>query len=83
MKKYDIKPCPFCGEADKLGISNKTTTINHKRKRHVAVYCKSCNAYGPRLIAEEISFPEFCTEDAILKAITLWNDAHVVIQKQN
>lgn len=68
----ELKPCPFCG-GDKLDISNKTTTINWVRKRHVAVYCKNCNAYGSRIIAKETESPEFCSEKYKLLAMERWN----------
>jgi Lar family restriction alleviation protein len=68
-----LKPCPFCG-GNNLGISNKVTTISFKRKRHVAVYCKNCNAYGARIVADETNYPEFCSGKSKMRAIELWNN---------
>lgn len=67
----ELKPCPFCG-SNHLGISDKTTTISYKRKRHVAVYCKDCNCYGARIIGEEQSYNS-ATDEAKSKAIVAWN----------
>lgn len=53
--EIDLEPCPFCQETN-LGFSDKTTTIDRKRKRHVAMYCKDCHCYGPRLIVPEVGY---------------------------
>lgn len=67
------KPCRFCASKN-LGISDKTTTISYKKKRHVAVYCKDCRAYGPRVISDRREkYPHVAGEEAIKKAIQLWD----------
>lgn len=35
----ELKPCPFCGEADKLHVSEVYTNEN-------VVYCRTCGATG-------------------------------------
>lgn len=48
------------------------------RQYHVAVYCKNCNTYGPRVLTEKVKsnvypspFVDF--EKAENKAIDAWN----------
>lgn len=51
MEKFleKAKDCPFCGaEKKNLDISNKGN--------HIAVFCRKCYTYGPRVI--EYSLPE-------------------------
>jgi hypothetical protein len=68
----DLKPCPWC-KSNSLDISDKSTTISFKRKRHVSVYCKKCNSYGPRVVGEEQDWNHATAED-IQKAKDLWNN---------
>jgi len=72
MRESELKPCPFCGGTN-LAISDKTTTINYKRKRHVSVYCKNCNCYGARHIGEEFHYNR-ATDSSHNKAKELWNN---------
>ena len=72
MNTNAVKCCLFC-LSSKLGISNKTTTFQRKRKRHVAVYCKDCNCYGPRVLADEIPHSRNAEPGTTAKAIELWN----------
>lgn len=68
-----VKPCPFC-ESTGLSISDKTTRINHNRRRHVAVYCRFCNTYGPRVLSKEREkYPHTAPQEAIEEAIKRWN----------
>lgn len=69
-----IKHCPFCG-SDNIDVSDKTTTINLKRKRHVALYCKDCHSYGPRLICKEDgAYSNKATSGSKWKAVSAWNN---------
>lgn len=69
----DLKQCPYC-DGNNLDISNKVKTIDRIRKRHIAVYCKGCYAYGPRVIAtERREYKEKCDPIHIQEAIDLWN----------
>jgi hypothetical protein len=49
---YKLKDCPFCG-SKRLAISEKSvqqdsgTSVQYR----VAVYCRDCNAYGPRVLS--------------------------------
>jgi Lar family restriction alleviation protein len=67
----ELKPCPFCG-SEKLDVSDKTTTISWKRKRHVSIYCKYCNSYGPRVLSQEEDY-RHAVKESIIKAKELWN----------
>jgi hypothetical protein len=40
----DIKPCPFCGEDDDLGIGRNT---EDREGFPTWVYCGNCGAQGP------------------------------------
>ena len=53
------KPCPFCGN-NNLDISSKTAcgALMDSRIYRVAVYCKRCNAYGPRVVVNCKDIPE-------------------------
>lgn len=84
------KPCPFCG-SENLDISSKTAcgALMDNRIYRVAVYCKKCNAYGPRVVVNCKDIPEQEIEEkydqyldrsslygaiAKNKAIEKWND---------
>lgn len=75
----ELKPCPFCGGV-KLSISEKSVSRNYNTEiqYQVAVYCKICNTYGPRVLTEKIKnnvyprpFVDF--DKAREKAIEAWN----------
>lgn len=48
-----VKNCPFCG-SNKIEYSTKAIG-NMKWK--TAMYCKKCNAYGPRVIIK-VEYPD-------------------------
>lgn len=65
------QPCPFC-KSKNLGISNKTTTSNYRRKRHISVYCKKCHCYGPRIMCNDDGTSQ--TEQIATKqAVNAWD----------
>lgn len=71
-----VNPCPFC-KSKKIGYSLKTHG-HYDRIYHAAMYCKDCNAYGPRVIVH----PGDRTRDEIqtdktyqMMAVNLWNKA--------
>lgn len=69
----ELLPCPFCGGED-IRISDKTTTINRVRKRHVACYCNACHCYGSRIIGkEESDYPYKAIDGTREEAIKAWN----------
>ena len=73
----ELKPCPFCGGA-KMDVSQKVVARDHgtKVQYRVAVYCKSCNTYGPRVLTEKIkvySEQRVDFEKARESAIEAWN----------
>ena len=77
--QIELKPCPFCGGA-KLDVSEKSVARDYGTMRcyHVAVYCKDCNTYGPRVLTEKVKnnvypspFVDF--EKAREKAEEAWN----------
>ena len=43
----ELKPCPFCGGTN-LDFSHRSGS-SYSENYRIAVYCKSCRAYGPRL----------------------------------
>lgn len=63
--------CPFCASTS-VEMSNKTTTTGRHRKRHIAVYCRNCHAYGPRIIADGDN-PTSPVIAAVELAIQSWN----------
>lgn len=65
-----INNCPFCS-SDKLDISIKTSG-RWERYYHVAVYCKNCHCYGPRVIAHVDNYRKVTDADKN-DAIKLWN----------
>ena len=64
--------CPFCS-SDKLDISIKTSG-RWERYYYVAVYCKNCHCYGPRVIRHVDNYRKV-TDDDKNTAIKLWNNA--------
>lgn len=38
----NAKACPFCGSSN--------FDISHKSNGHIAVFCKGCHTYGPRVL---------------------------------
>ena len=64
----ELKPCPFCGST-KLDFSHKVGDY-HGDKYRIAIYCKSCKAYGPRLLTTNHYLKN---EDKQL-LITKWNE---------
>lgn len=75
----ELKPCPFCGST-KLDISSKTVTgaLVNGRKYRIAVYCKKCNAYGPRVVTGTDDFFKWLDEDTYdltaKQAMIKWNE---------
>ena len=67
-----INNCPFC-DSDKLDISIKTSG-RWERYYQVAVYCKNCHCYGPRVISHVDNYRKVTDEDKNT-AIKLWNNA--------
>lgn len=65
--------CPFCS-SDKLDISIKTSG-RWERYYHVAVYCKNCHCYGPRVIIRVDNYRKVTDDDKNI-AIKLWNNAN-------
>ena len=63
--------CPFC-DSSKMDISIKTSG-RWTRYYHVAVYCKNCHAYGPRVISNVDNYRKAPEEDKNT-AINLWNN---------
>ena len=77
--KTTLKPCPFCGGV-KLDISEKSVARDYGTmvQYHVTVYCKTCHAYGARVLTEKVKsnvypspFVDF--EKARERAIEAWN----------
>ena len=52
MENKELKPCPFCGST-KLGLSERVNSRKRMEASYrVAVYCKNCNCYGPRILVK-------------------------------
>lgn len=66
-----INNCPFC-KSNKLDISIKTSG-RWSRYYQVAVYCKTCHAYGPRVISNVDNYRKVPESDKN-NAILLWNN---------
>ena len=76
----EARPCPFC-KSENLDASMKVSSASAKtRKYHYTVYCKSCNAYGPRVLVKLENKPYTSREElannpeAIRQAIEAWNN---------
>lgn len=69
----ELKPCPFCNSND-IRYSEKTTTVNYKRRYRLAYYCNKCHCYGPRFLTIEKDSYKEITDDERLKAKELWNE---------
>lgn len=54
-----LKPCPFCGRADKLDFQfRQALDKKHRYGRHdAAIYCRHCYGYGPRIRSEDMALP--------------------------
>ena len=59
MIPQEIKPCPFCN-------SSKVVFVGFDYNRTVAVWCESCSAYGPKIVADK--------ENSKAEAIRAWNN---------
>ena len=74
----ELKPCPFCG-GEKMGVSEKSVSRDYNTavQYQVAVYCKGCNTYGPRVLTEKIKcvvYPKrFDFDKAREEATEAWN----------
>jgi hypothetical protein len=75
MNSTPLKPCPFCGEEKRIGVSQSTlrmTSLNRKRAniKVWTVNCMRCSTIGP-----------YGLEEAM--AVGMWNargaDAMIVI----
>lgn len=71
-----VNPCPFC-KSKRIGYSLKIHG-HFDKVFHAAMYCKDCNAYGPRVLIHpgdkdryEIQINKLYQE----MAINLWNKA--------
>lgn len=74
----ELKPCPFCG-GTKLGFSSKIVSRDYNTSYlyHGAIYCKSCNTYGARVLSEKVkcAYPSHRIDFDSLesRAIEAWN----------
>ena len=75
----NLKPCPFCG-GTKLDFSSKTASRDFGTSKvyHGAIYCKTCNAYGTRVLSEKVKAnvypsPKVDFDSLEQRAIEAWN----------
>lgn len=67
-----LKPCPFCGEVNKLSVWSCQNDNLLESLINVENYimCESCSALGPRKLCEDIKEK---IKEARKFAIDLWN----------
>ena len=57
-QKYILKPCPFCGESEKIKFSLKRTG-RFEVQYHAAMYCDNCHTYGPRVLTPKVKHNDY------------------------
>lgn len=75
----ESKPCPFCG-SHAIKYSIKATEHLGVRRYRVAMYCASCNCYGPRVLSETMDSDDYKRRKSVESnsnlldaAIEAWN----------
>lgn len=54
----ELKPCPFCGNLNKLGVKFHQAPGPGRRGRYDSmIYCKGCSVNGPKIKSETLGIP--------------------------